>query len=343
MSTHLFRAEMRRLLKRRFVRYLTLGALVVLAAVAAGIFFTNVSVGPAQVAEAERLADRDFQEQVGYATSERLLCEQAKASGTGTTPDAQRFPADCAQMYTPVREDFEAENYMSSTFTFRDSFGDMITTFAGILALAAFVIGASYVGAEWNSGGMMNLLLWRPQRIQVLGTKLGALLTAVTASAVAIGALWVGVFLGIAALRGSTASMTSGAWQSFGLTGLRALALILVAGAIGFGLASIGRHTAVALGVAVGVGVVLQFGMYVVLNLAKVAYSEMWLLPTYAIAWLNQKVTLYDYNGCDFSGYNGCEPPTLDITWPVAGGLGLGATVLIVGAAMWTMRSRDIT
>ena len=38
------------------------------------------------------------------------------------------------------------------------------------------MIGASFVGAEWNSGGMMNLLLWRPQRLKVLSTKLAALL-----------------------------------------------------------------------------------------------------------------------------------------------------------------------
>ena len=57
----------------------------------------------------------------------------------------------------------------------------MITTLAALLALVAFVIGASFVGAEWNSGGMMNLLLWRPQRLQVLGTKLAALLVGLTA------------------------------------------------------------------------------------------------------------------------------------------------------------------
>jgi hypothetical protein len=342
MSTHLFKAESRRLVKRRFARYLTLGAVVVLIAIAAGMFFTNTAVGPEQVAKAEATAQAEFQQSVAQADRDRAACVQAKASGTAPT-DGSQFPEDCAEMYTPTREDFRAEWYMPSTFDFRENFGYMITTFAAILAMVAFVIGASYIGAEWNSGGMMNLLLWRPQRLKVLGTKLGALLIGVAGLTVVIGALWTGAFVAIAALRGTSESMTSGAWQSFGLMGLRAFAMVLVAGAIGFGLASLGRHTAVALGVAVGIGVVAQFGVYAVLSLAEVKFAEVWLMPTYALAWLNKKVTLEDHNGCDFSGYGGCEPPTLDVTWPMAGALGLTAVVLILGAAMWTMRSRDIT
>src|SRR6185312_10036559 len=111
---------------------------------------------------------------------------------------------------------------------------DMVTTLAAVLALVAFIVGASFVGAEWNSGGMMNLLLWRPRRLQVLSTKLGVLLTGATVLTVVLAAIWTAVFYAIASARGSTAKMTSGAWQSIGLMELRALALVLVAGAIGF-------------------------------------------------------------------------------------------------------------
>lgn len=336
----LYKAETRRLLKRRFVRYLVIGAVVILGAVAAGMFFTNHHVGPAQVAQAEQQAEQQYQEEVTRSEQDKVRCEQEKAAGT---EEQGRWPANCAEIYVPQRGDFSAEWNMPATFEFRKEFGNMVVTFAAILALAAFVIGASFIGAEWNSGGMMNLLLWRPQRIKVLSTKLAALLVGITALSVVAGAAWTGVFWLIASLRGSTEKMTSGAWQSFGLTGLRALALILAAGVLGFGLASLGRHTAVALGVAVGVGVVAQFGIGIVLNLAEVKFAEAWLLPTYALAWMSKKVTLEDYNGCDFSGYGGCEPPTMDITWPMAGGLGLAAVVVVLGAAMWTMRSRDIT
>jgi hypothetical protein len=33
----------------------------------------------------------------------------------------------------------------------------------------------------------------------------------------------------------------------------------------------------------------------------------------------------------------------LTLTWPMAGGLMAVALVLVIGAAMWTMRNRDIT
>jgi ABC-2 type transport system permease protein len=336
----LYKAESRRLLKRRFVRYLVIGALLVLSAVAAGMFFTNQHVGPAQVAAAQQQADKQYQEALAQTQQDRARCESAKASGSAQPGE---WPADCADVYTPQREDFRAEWNMPATFEFRKEFGSMVTTFAAIIALLAFVAGASFIGAEWNSGGMMNLLLWRPQRLRVLTTKLAALLAYVTVLSVVVGAAWTAAFWFIANARGTTDRMTAGAWQSFGLTGLRAFGLIVAAAILGFGLASVGRHTAVALGVAVGVGVIAQFGIGIVLSLADVKYPEAWLLPTYALAWMDKKVTLQDYTACNFSGYSGCEPPTLDITWPAAGALGLTAVVLVLVAALWTMRSRDIT
>lgn len=334
----LYKAETRRLAKRRFTRWLLLGSLLVLIAVAVGTAFTNEKVGPAQVAAAEAEARANYEESLRFAAEEKRRCEAAPG-----TPEAGNYPADCAQLYQPQPEDFQAEWYMPSTFAFKDNFGDMITTYAAILALAAFVIGASYVGAEWSTGGMMNLLLWRPQRLRVLGTKLAAFLAALTALSVAVAVVWTLIFVLIANLRGSMAGMTSGAWQSVALTELRALTLILVAGAVGFGLASLGRNTALALGATIGVVVVFQFGLVTVLSLAEVPFAEAWLLPVWAVAWLQKKVLLENYNACEFSSVSGCQPDTLTLTWPMAGGLMALAVVLVVGAALWTMRSRDIT
>ncbi len=334
----LYKAETRRLTKRRFTRWLLLGSLLVLIAVAVGTAFTNEKVGPAQVAAAEAKAQADYQESLRFAEEERRRCEAAPG-----TPEAGNFPADCAQLYTPQPQDFQAQWYMPSTFIFKENFGDMITTYAAILALAAFVIGASYVGAEWNTGGMMNLLLWRPQRLKVLGTKLGAFLVALAALSVAVALVWTLIFVLIANLRGSMDGMTSGAWQSVGLAELRALTLILVAGAIGFGLASLGRNTALALGVTIGAVVVFQFGLVTVLSLAQAPFAEAWLLPVWVMAWMQKEIKLENFNSCEFSSVSGCQPDTLTLTWPMAGGLMALAVVLVVGAAMWTMRSRDIT
>lgn len=336
----LFKAEMRRLLKRRFVRYMTMAGLLVLAAVAVGTFLTNHKVGPAQIATAERAAEREYQRALGFVQQERQECERAKAGGTTTEPG--RFPANCAEIMPPPREAFQAEWHMPATFDFRAKFGETIITFAAILALIAFVVGASFVGAEWNTGGMMNLLLWRPQRLKVLLTKLGALLAGLLAVTVAAAAAWTAAFWAIGTFRGTTDNMTSGVWQSFALTGLRGTTLVLAAGVIGFALASLGRHTALALGGVLGLMVVGQFGLGIVLSMAQVKFMQAWLLPTYLLAWMQKKVTLHDYNACEFSRGE-CRPATMDITWHQSTVLLVVGVVLALGAAMWTMRRRDVT
>jgi ABC-2 type transport system permease protein len=330
----LYRAETRRLTKRRFTRYSVLLVLIVLGLIAGGVAFTNHKATPAAVAAAQAEADRDFQESVRLSEQEKQRCAERPAD----------YPEGCDALWTPAPEQYQAANYMASQFDFRDSFPAMLVTVAALLALVAFIIGASFVGAEWNSGGMMNLLLWRPQRLRVLSTKLAALLVWLTGLSVAVGAAWTGAFWLIASSRGTTARMTSGAWQSIGLMGLRGLGLVLAVGAIGFGIASIGRHTAAALGAAIGVIVVFQFGLGVVLQLAQARFADLYLLPTWIAAWMFKSFEVTDYNApCEFTATTGCEPPTYTLTWQASGGMFLALSIIIVGAAMWTIRKRDIT
>jgi hypothetical protein len=340
-TVSLFKAETRRLVKRRFSRYLVLAAVLILGAVAVGMFISNQKPTPAVVAQAEAEADRFYQEQARYAVEEKQRCaslsaEQLKAQYS------ENF--SCDQITPPQREDFNTADFLPSQFHFREKFPDMVTTLAAILAMVAFVVGASFIGAEWNSGGMMNLLLWRPRRLQVLSTKLAALLAALIGLTVVFSAAWTGLFWLIATMRGSTEQMTSGAWQSIGLMELRGLALVLTAGVVGFSLASIGRHTAMAMGTAIGVIVVFQFGLGVVLQMARVRFADAYLLPFWAIAWMRKEWKVFDYNApCEYSAVNGCEPPSMMITWPMAG-IAMAAIVgLGTVAAMWTMRARDIT
>jgi len=334
----LYKAETRRLIKRRFTKFLVIGGLVVLAAVAVGMFFANHKIGPAELADARATAESNYQEQIRNAAQQKQLCEAAKG-----TPDAGNWPSNCADITGPGRENFDPQWYLAPTFDLRENFGDMVTVLGSVLALVAFVIGASFVGAEWNSGGMMNLLLWRPQRLRVLGTKLLALVVGLTVLTTVVAAVWTGVFALIAELRGTSASMTSGVWQSFAIMEARALVLVLVSGVVGFGLASLGRHTAMAFGVAIGVIVLFQIGLATVLQLAKVKFVEAFLIPIWTQAWMDKSVTLQDYDACNFDVNTGCQPDTLTITWQMAGGVLATVLALVLVAAMWTMRSRDVT
>lgn len=335
----LYRAELRRLVLRRLTRWATVLGLAVLATVAVGVFLSNQKIDDAARAKAEVAAEENWQQLVRQTEEFRAECEQAADRGD----QSGRFPPDCSQLPPPPPDVYPVEQYLPTTFDFRASFGQTLTALAAILALVGFVVGSSFVGAEWNTGGMMTMLLWRPKRVTVLLTKLAALLTGLLALAVTTTVLWFGSFWLIATTRGTTEGMTAGAWQSFALTGLRGVTLALVAAVLGFGLASLGRHTAMALGGAVGVVVVGQFGLGVLLSLTGAKFIQAWLLPTYVLAWMQKEVVLQDFQTCNVNPFGQCEPETLTVTWQQSSGLLAAGLVLILGGACWAIRRRDIS
>ncbi|RIV37264.1 ABC transporter permease subunit [Micromonospora radicis] len=334
----LFRTELRRLGKRRFTRWTTAAGLLVLLLIVAGLFVSNQKIGPEQRAEARRAADGHYRDQVRWVEQERADCERAKAAGE----QVDYYPVDCAEITPPAREAIEDQWFLPSTFDFRDGADGMMIPLAGILALIGFVVGASFVGAEWSTGGMMNLLLWRPRRLTVLLTKLAAVLTGLLALAVPATALWFGSLWLIATFRGSTERVTSGVWQSLLLTGVRGMVLALVAATLGFALASLGRRTATALGGVIAVMVVGQIGIGILLDAAQVRFAEAWLLPTYAYTWMAKSIKLEDWRSCSASYTGECNPTTLELTWQHSSALFTAAIVLCLGAALWAMRRRDI-
>lgn len=346
---NLVRAELRRLFKRRVTFWMLLAVLGITGLTVAGVGIGSEKIGPEQLAEAERQAEAEYQEALRYHNEtiddQVADCEREQANADAGDQFANYPPGfDCEEIrqWAPQRENFDPQWYLPPSFHFRAQFGELITGWAALLALFGFLVGASFVGAEWRTGGMMNLLLWQPRRVRVLATKLGALLGALTGIAVVTGALWTGSFWLVAHFGGITETMTSGAWQSFGLSGLRGLVLALAATAAGFALASLGRHAAMALGAAVAAVVVGLLGVLIVMSTLGVRWLEAWLWVTYIQAWMEGSVVLYDYQSCDFA-FGACEPATMEITWQVAG-LGLGAaTIALIGAAMWQIRLRDVT
>jgi ABC-2 type transport system permease protein len=332
------RAERRRLLKRRFTKWLLVVGVLILGAVAAGVFFTNHKASAETYASAQQEAHRQYQEQLGYwnAAGGSEKCKQDNKDAI----ERKGISAD-EVCRGPQEADYQPEWFMPPTFNFKSDFPDLVIVWAAIMGLLAFVIGASYVGAEWNSGAMMNLLLWRPKRGVVLSAKLGTLLGVTAVWSTLIGIAWTGFFWLTGEFRGTNEGMTSGTWQSLGLRELRGLALILFLAAVGFALASLGRHTAMALGVAAAFVVVFQFGVGIALSLAQVRFIELYLLPTHLVAWMDKAYTAYDGRSCEFSS-GACQPETFTLTW---GQTGTGALILaavLIGGAYWSMQRRDV-
>ncbi|GHJ12736.1 MULTISPECIES: ABC transporter permease subunit [unclassified Micromonospora] len=334
----LFVTELRRLTKRRVTRLLLVLLVVGLATVATAFSFSSHKLSPEVVAAAQADSDAQYRKSVEEWKRSVTECEAAQARGEQTE---ERYGPNCGKDYQPQPEMFDPKWNLPYQFDFRAEFPTFIAVFAGAVALFAFIVGASFVGAEWNTGGMMNLLLWRPKRLAVLGTKLAALLTTVLGLSVVLGALWTAVFWLIGTQRGTTAKMTAGVWRSIGLDGLRAVALILVVGAVAFALASLGRHTAMALGAAVALFAVSEVGIRIAVGVLSVPFGDRYVLSTYAQSWFMKQAELFDYDTCEFAR-GACEPAKYVVTWQQSAVVfGIGAVAALV-AAFWTMRRRDV-
>src|SRR5262249_10116209 len=138
---------------------------------------------------------------------------------------------------------------------------------AAYLALFGFLVGSTFVGAELSSGGMTNLLLWRPKRLQVLGAKLGVLLGSVGLFSVLFSAVYVGTFYAIAQVTGYVGTVDSALVSGAGLLLVRGLGLVLIVTACAFGVATLGRHTAAALGLATAYVVVWEGGARLIMDM----------------------------------------------------------------------------
>ena len=127
-----------------------------------------------------------------------------------------------------------------------------------ILVIGGWILGASFVGAEWHAGTMTTLLTWEPRRGRVIAAKIAAALVWVFALSLAIQAVLGGVLWLDAVTRGVTAGADA-AWmvETLGVA-LRAAVLATFGAAVGFGFAAIGRNTAAALGVGFAYVVIVE-------------------------------------------------------------------------------------
>jgi hypothetical protein len=265
----------------------------------------------------------------------RQECLDVERGVRAPTP-GRVYPLNCDYGHQPNADDF-----LDYGFSFKRQWPEIYYTAAVILGVFGFVVGASYVGAEWTSGGMTNLLLWRPRRAQVLGAKLGVALGGVLAMAVAYLVVWTGAFLAIAAVAGSIGSMNAAEIGSFLLACVRVAFLGVFGAAIGFAIASIGRHTATALGVGIAYLIVYELGTLLAFGLMDVNYPERFRLSSYVVGWLTKRYEIVGDYTCTASDCFSTGGHT--ITWAESGLVLSAVTALLVGGAFAAMRRRDLT
>lgn len=328
---NLFKAEWNRLFARRLT--VTMFAIMVGLLAVIALSFGASSSSPTYQ-EQER-ANQLAAEAGATWVASRQECLDVER-GVITAPAGKTYPVNCDYGHQP-----QADDFLDYGFSFKRQWPEIYYTAAIILGLFGFVVGASFIGAEWTSGGMVNLLLWRPQRAHVLGAKLAVTLGGVLGMAVVYLVVWTGAFLGIASISGSIGHFSAAEIGSFLLACVRVVLLGVFGAAIGFALASIGRHTAMALGAGIAYLLVYELGTLLAFAIMNVTYPERFRLSSYVVGWLTKRYTIdgnYTCNEVDCISTGGYS-----IAWGESGlVLGLVAAVLI-GGAFLAMRRRDLT
>ena len=236
----LVRAETHRCLARRFIRVLLLLALAgwVTALVVSLVAFETPT--PERLAEARATQ----QEQIELADQGREQCLADPLRPADVAPDDWCGPPATADQL-PLSLFLEPEPFSLSA--------DGTTGAVSVAALAAalaFLVGGTFVGAEWSTRSMVALLFWETRRPRVMAAKL--LVTAVAAAVLGLlaQALWLGLATLLQAVVGDGVTPPAGFWSELLGTQGRGVLLTVVGGLLGFGLTNLLRNTGAATGVA---------------------------------------------------------------------------------------------
>lgn len=118
------------------------------------------------------------------------------------------------------------------------------------LFMFGWLVGASAIGAEWGPRTLSALLTWEPRRTRVLAVKAAAACTSAALWVVTLQIVFTAVMLPVASGAeplgfGPTEPFS---WAEYAATAGRITLVSVIAAAVGFALATIGKNTAAALG-----------------------------------------------------------------------------------------------
>ena len=243
--TRLVVAELRRIAARRLVRLTVVLAVVGIALGGAAAFVWSDAL-PEQVYQ-QRVVEAKARQVAEEAQIERCLQAHGVTRGEVISDDVARA---CVPAKGPATADDPRFH--------RNRLRGVLQGVSGALAVIAWGLGASLVGAEFASRGMTTLLTWETRRGRVFVAKAVAAVAALTVFALLVLvlvslAMWPALALHGGPLRPNDPSLTTIAG-----TIARGTALSALAAAMGFAIATIGRNTAAALGAGFAYIIVLE-------------------------------------------------------------------------------------
>lgn len=323
---NLLRAEFARLLSRRFVQ-----VMVLLLALAFGItVFTVMASSDMPGDEAWAVAEQQAAGERENIIELRNTCLLAAEPDAPSDLKGKFEGVDCRQ-FSPAN--VRTENFLYGTFVFKSSIKPLIAFLTAYLCFFGFLVGASFIGAEMRSGAMVNLLLWRPRRLRVLGAKLGVLLSALAVFFTAFSGVYIATFYGIAETTGWVGELGPRFWPEVTGMTLKAIGISLLAGVAAFAIATLSRHTVAALGTLIGYFVVWEGGARIVMEAVDARPNDQYFLSTHLFTLMDGRYVIYGWN---------CAQCSYTIYWWQSGLLFLGLAAAFAAAAFAVFRRRDL-
>lgn len=228
--------EFLRLGRRRFTRVL-LALAVVGYLVAVGFLWQSHSkVTPADIAQATSQRDEQI---VQISESVKECLKGANAEQCGSVPTADEFPITQFLANSPFRPS-DVQPYA--------------LVVGAAVALAGFMLAATFIGAEWSSRNIVAWLFYEPRRLRLMWAKLLALSSVVLVLSVIAQFLWALTARLLLDHRGLAVSSLGAEaaqfWPEILRVQIRAALMVVPVVLLGFGLANLIKNTAAALGVA---------------------------------------------------------------------------------------------
>ncbi|GIG68663.1 ABC transporter permease subunit [Phytomonospora endophytica] len=329
--------EVRRFFTRRFGLVMSLATIGVMGAILVVSMANSHKPSASEIEYAEAEANRARVD----AAAQQAECLEMTGLPPEINGEYNYFAGEDCSTYDPDLVD--TADYLENVITFTQDAPPLMYAFGSLIAMAGLVTAASFIGAEWPSGGMTNLMLWKPRRMEIFFSKLGAAVITVTAGAIGLSAVFLFLLWVITSVGGYVGDF-SGAWLgNFVEQCLRMAVLPVLLTLIGFAVAMLGRRTAAALGALAGYAVVFEFGLRLLAQLLPgLYYLEALLLSPYVVAWLDGHYQIEDNSYYYDDYYGDYQDRGIDIN---AFG-GISALVLftaaLVAVAALVFKRRDV-
>ena len=219
------------------------GLLLITAFLLFAIWQDSRPLSAAEQQQARQNYEFAHQDWVRNAEQNKAMCE----ADWKHQPDPKPKLEEMCAYPEPKLEDFGKPQTV-----FAQIMPELLQGTAYFLAFAAFLIGASFLGAEFSTGAIGNWLTFEPRRLRVYGSKLLAAGSGfVPVAAVVLTIVLLGTYLIVDELC-DTASTTGKVWSDLSAIGGRVVLTTALAAALGAVVGLLVRHTAAAIGVVMG-------------------------------------------------------------------------------------------